>query len=116
MTEPLEPIVEGPIPYFSAPVIYYGHCPRRDYFTGKCMTPQAAEKMTRAHINAKHAAQMTEYVDDLVNAWHAGAGAGQQLHEFLGMTWREYGLWARTARIPDTWHPPRRSPDADEDH
>jgi hypothetical protein len=39
-------------------------------------------------------------VDDFVEAWHEGAGEGLELHEFLGMTWDEYGHWARTAELP----------------
>ena len=34
-------------------------------------------------------------VDDWVEAWHTGDGEGLELHEYLGMTWDEYGDWAR---------------------
>jgi len=33
-------------------------------------------------------------IDDYVDAWHARPG-GQELHEFLGMSKDEYGLWLR---------------------
>ena len=34
-------------------------------------------------------------IDDFVDQWHDGeAGKGQDLHEFLGMTWEEYSSWA----------------------
>ncbi len=32
-------------------------------------------------------------VDDWVDRWHEGRGDGE-LHEFLGMSWEEYRLWA----------------------
>jgi len=40
-----------------------------------------------------------EAVDDWVEAWHEGEGLGMELHEYLGMTWDEYGDWAR---FPDS--------------
>ncbi|MFZ2725139.1 MAG: hypothetical protein WAX77_02690 [Methylococcaceae bacterium] len=34
-------------------------------------------------------------IDEYVEQWHLGvAGENQELHEFLGMTWEEYSLWA----------------------
>lgn len=44
--------------------------------------------------------------NDLVAAWHDGAGQGQELHEFLGMTWEEYGIWT-------TGHSPQPLPTAE---
>jgi hypothetical protein len=35
---------------------------------------------------------LAEEIDDFVDAWHEGEGAGE-LHEFLGMTNEEYSLW-----------------------
>lgn len=32
-------------------------------------------------------------IDDWVDRWHDGAGTAE-LHEFLGMSWDEYRLWA----------------------
>ena len=32
-------------------------------------------------------------MDNLIDAWHDGAGEDQKLHEFLGMTWDEYCQW-----------------------
>jgi hypothetical protein len=36
-------------------------------------------------------------IDDYIEAWHSlpddSSEAGQELHEFLGMTWDEYRLW-----------------------
>lgn len=38
---------------------------------------------------------LTDEIDDLVQDWHDGkAGEDQELHEFLGMTWQEYSVWA----------------------
>lgn len=34
-------------------------------------------------------------IDDAVEAWHAGAGEGQTLEDFLGMTPSEYPEWMR---------------------
>ncbi len=31
-------------------------------------------------------------IDDFIDQWHAG-GSDQDLHEFLGMTWKEYSRW-----------------------
>lgn len=31
--------------------------------------------------------------DVWVARWHAGAGLGAELHEYLGMEWNEYQLW-----------------------
>lgn len=33
-------------------------------------------------------------IDDALDLWHAGAGEGLEIHEFLGMTWGEYRAWA----------------------
>ncbi len=34
-------------------------------------------------------------IDDYIDRWHSGlAGENQELHEFLGMSWDEYSLWA----------------------
>ena len=32
-------------------------------------------------------------IDDWVDAWHTDTNGEEPLHEFLGMTWEEYGLW-----------------------
>ena len=36
-----------------------------------------------------------EDVDDWVEAWHESPAGSGELHDFLGLTWEEYGLWAR---------------------
>jgi len=34
-------------------------------------------------------------IDDFVDSWHDGkAGKNQELYEFLGMSWKEYSMWA----------------------
>lgn len=38
-----------------------------------------------------------DQIDDAVSDWHAGAGAGQTLGSFLGMTPDEYSAWMRDA-------------------
>jgi hypothetical protein len=32
-------------------------------------------------------------IEDFVKAWHEGGGFGQELHDYLGLTWNEYALW-----------------------
>jgi hypothetical protein len=32
-------------------------------------------------------------IDDFVEAWHQAGGFGQELHDYLGLTWNEYALW-----------------------
>lgn len=32
-------------------------------------------------------------IDDLIDAWHDGAGEDQALHEYLGWTWEQYKKW-----------------------
>lgn len=32
-------------------------------------------------------------MNDMIALWHDGAGDGQELHEYLGMTWEEYAAW-----------------------
>lgn len=36
-----------------------------------------------------------EDIDDWVTAWHEGAGVGLELHEYLGLSWLEYGAWVK---------------------
>lgn len=36
-----------------------------------------------------------DQIDDLIDRWHNGAGEGLELHEFLRMSWDEYGLWVK---------------------
>ena len=38
---------------------------------------------------------MPTAIDDAVDAWHH-ACSGLELHEFLGLTWAEYGGWVQT--------------------
>ena len=39
-------------------------------------------------------------IDDFIEQWHSGlAGKNQELHEFLGMSWEEYSLWATRPSI-----------------
>jgi hypothetical protein len=35
---------------------------------------------------------LLEEIDDFVDRWHEGKYKGK-LHDFLGMTWKEYSLW-----------------------
>ncbi len=43
---------------------------------------------------------LLDEIDDFVEAWHEGrAGENQELHEFLGMTWEEYSIWATNPSI-----------------
>lgn len=51
----------------------------QDTFVWRCVRAEAAP----------------EDIDQYVAAWHDGAGKGQPLHEFLGLTWSEYDSWVR---------------------
>ena len=34
-------------------------------------------------------------IDDYINEWHdSDLSNGIELHEYLGMTWKEYSIWA----------------------
>jgi hypothetical protein len=35
---------------------------------------------------------LADEIDDFVDAWHT-SNSGEELHDFLGMTWQEYSLW-----------------------
>ena len=43
-------------------------------------------------------------IDDYIDLWHDGDGDGKKLHEYLGMTWEEYGRWLRGARLEDIFN------------
>jgi len=43
---------------------------------------------------------LEEEIDRFVEDWHEGReGADMELHEYLGMTWEEYRLWATTPSV-----------------
>lgn len=43
---------------------------------------------------------LEDEIDEYVARWHEGtAGLDQELHEYLGMTWGEYSLWATKPSI-----------------
>jgi hypothetical protein len=39
-------------------------------------------------------------LDDAVTAWHEGAGADIDLHDYLGLTWEEYSAWIESGTYP----------------
>lgn len=43
----------------------------------------------------------TARLDEMTARWHAGAGRGKTLQEFLGMTGQEYAEWIKNMRPPD---------------
>lgn len=46
-------------------------------------------------------AQVSE-IDDYVNRWHHAKDADMELHEYLGMTFDEYSMWAtKPSVLPD---------------
>lgn len=47
-----------------------------------------------------------EEFDQKVEEWHGGAGAGLELHEYLGMTWDEYCNFVGFAPRPEPWELP----------
>lgn len=43
---------------------------------------------------------LEEEIDQFVEAWHEGReGKDLELHEFLGMQWREYQLWSTSPSV-----------------
>lgn len=44
-------------------------------------------------------------VHEGVRLWHDGEGRGLELHQFLGLSWLEFRVWATYGRLPDhsTW-------------
>jgi hypothetical protein len=57
--------------------------------------------------NIEHYDGRDDAVLDAVEAWHLGqAGEDQELHEYLGLTWEEYAVWAMDNIAPDGWKPP----------
>ena len=49
-------------------------------------------------------------VDDYVEAWHeSGDEETRELHEYLGMTWEEHGVWVITPRALPTILAARRA-------
>ena len=42
---------------------------------------------------------LEDEVDDFVDSWHEDDENEAELHEFLGMTWDEYSIWATTPSI-----------------
>ncbi|HBX56323.1 hypothetical protein [Pseudomonas sp. UBA2684] len=43
---------------------------------------------------------LAEEIDKCVEDWHEGrAGGDQELHDFLGMNWDEYAIWATNPSI-----------------
>ncbi|KPY59248.1 hypothetical protein ALO46_101685 [Pseudomonas syringae pv. solidagae] len=40
---------------------------------------------------------LEENIHRFVEDWHEGReGAGMEMHEYLGMSWEEYGVWVAT--------------------
>lgn len=52
--------------------------------------------------NERLRAELADARDTLVDAWHDGHGDSKTLHEYLGMTWEEYGRWVGPATAPVT--------------
>ncbi|WP_167553749.1 hypothetical protein [Pseudomonas syringae] len=43
---------------------------------------------------------LEEDIHRFVEDWHDGCeGAGMELHEYLGMSWEEYGVWVATQQV-----------------
>lgn len=43
------------------------------------------------------------YIDVLVDQWHETPGITVSLHDYLGLTWEEYGQWVRDCDLPEHW-------------
>lgn len=40
-------------------------------------------------------------VHEGIKLWHDGEGQGLELHQFLGLTWLEFKVWATYGRLPE---------------
>lgn len=40
-------------------------------------------------------------IDDAIAAWHDDETIAVALHEYLGMTWEQYGKWFVSGQLPD---------------
>jgi hypothetical protein len=40
-----------------------------------------------------------EAIHDYIECWHSGAGLGQSLHAYLGMTWEDYSAWVKDSEV-----------------
>lgn len=40
-------------------------------------------------------------IDQKVAKWHAGAGDGHELHEYLGWSWAEYKVYREKGAVPE---------------
>lgn len=59
-------------------------------------------------MSPEEPADIHEVLDDLVDAWHADEH-GMSLETFLGMSWPQYAVWARTpSRLDPGLHGPLR--------
>ena len=36
-----------------------------------------------------------------IDAWRDGAGAGMELHQFLGWSWKQYVGWVKSGSFPE---------------
>lgn len=41
-----------------------------------------------------------EFLSNRIVDWHAGKTIIPQLHDYLRMTWEEYGTWTATGKLP----------------
>lgn len=39
-------------------------------------------------------------IDDYISEWHNTSDGSQTLHEFLGLTWEDYGYWIQHNALP----------------
>lgn len=42
---------------------------------------------------------LEDEIDGFVDSWHEGEETGLELHEYLGMSWEEYSVWATRPSI-----------------
>ena len=44
--------------------------------------------------------EFEEFLNDRVDDWHNGKTVIPQLHDYLRMTWEEYGTWLSSGKLP----------------
>jgi hypothetical protein len=42
-----------------------------------------------------------EEIHDYLDIWHDGSDNDLELHEYLGMTWEQYAVWAESGVLPE---------------
>ncbi|WP_373490303.1 hypothetical protein [Parasphingorhabdus sp.] len=53
-----------------------------------------SENMPNFMVGLMDGLYLADEIDDFIDTWHDMTDGSIELHEFLGMSWAEYSLWA----------------------